>query len=174
MTATDTAILLVHCADRQGLVAAVTSAIHRWRGNIIDLDQHVDAERGVFFMRVEWDLSGFELALGEFEREFARETAEPYGMHWLLHRTSRRQRVAIFVSRYNHCLYDILARWQSDEWAIDIPVVVSNHPDLEPVARRYDLRYEYLPVTPATKPQAEARDQDLLGEIDVEILVRTR
>lgn len=174
MTATDTAILLVHCADRQGLVAAVTSAIHRWRGNIIDLDQHVDAERGVFFMRVEWDLSGFGLALEDFGREFARETAGPFGMRWQLHRTSRRQRVAIFVSRHNHCLYDILARWQSGEWAIDIPVVVSNHLDLEPVARRYDLRYEHVPVTPATKPQAEARVLDLLGELEVELVVLAR
>ena len=95
-------------------------------------------------------------------------------MRWQLHRTSRRQRVAIFVSRHNHCLYDILARWQSGEWAIDIPVVVSNHLDLEPVARRYDLRYEHVPVTPATKPQAEARVLDLLGELEVELVVLAR
>jgi formyltetrahydrofolate deformylase len=170
----DTAILLVHCPDRQGLVAAITTAIHRLHGNVIDLDQHVDAERGVFFMRVEWDLSGFGATLEEFAREFARGVAEPFGMRWQLHRTSRRQRVAIFVSRYNHCLYDMLARWQSGEWAIDIPVVVSNHTDLEPVARRYDLRFEHVPVTAQTKPEAERRVLDLLATLDVDLVVLAR
>jgi formyltetrahydrofolate deformylase len=168
------AILLVHCPDRQGLVAAVSSAIHRWHGNVVDLDQHVDAERGVFFMRVEWDLTGFGTSLEEFGQEFAREVAGPFEMRWQLHRTSRRQRVAIFVSKYNHCLYDMLARWQSGEWAIDIPVVVSNHTELADVARRYDLRFEHVPVTKDTKPQAERQVLDLLTGLDVDLLVLAR
>jgi formyltetrahydrofolate deformylase len=95
-------------------------------------------------------------------------------MRWQLHRTSRRQRVAIFVSKYNHCLYDMLARWQSGEWAIDIPVVVSNHTDLADVARRYDLRFEHVPVTRDTKPQAERQVLDLLAGLDVDLLVLAR
>ena len=170
----DTAILLIHCPDRRGLVAAVTNAIHRRNGNVVDLDQHVDAERGVFFMRVEWDLTGFEGSLEEFRHEFAREVAEPFGMHWQLHRTSRRQRVAVFVSRYNHCLYDMLARWQSGEWLIDIPVVVSNHTDLEPVARRYDLRFEHVTVTAETKGEAERRVLELLAGLEVDLIVLAR
>lgn len=173
-TPAENAILLVHCPDRQGLVAAVSSAIHRWHGNVVDLDQHVDAERGVFFMRVEWDLTGFGTSLAEFEREFVREVAGPFRMRWQLHRTSRRQRVAIFVSKYNHCLYDMLARWQSGEWAIDIPVVVSNHTELEEVARRYDLRFEHVPVAKDSKPQAERRVLDLLAGLDVDLLVLAR
>jgi len=170
----DTAILLVHCPDRQGLVAAITTAIHRWHGNVVDLDQHVDGERGVFFMRVEWDLAGFGRSLGEFEREFAREVAEPFGMRWQLHRSSRRPRVAICVSRYNHCLYDMLARWQSGEWAIDIPVVVSNHTELAPVVERYDLRFEHVPVTPQTKPEAERHMLELLAGLEVDLIVLAR
>jgi formyltetrahydrofolate deformylase len=174
MTAPETAILLVHCPDRQGLVAAISGAIHQRRGNVIDLDQHVDTERGVFFMRVEWDLTGFGTSLEQFEREFARDVANPFGMRWQLHRASRRQRVAIFVSRYNHCLYDMLSRWQSDEWAIDIPVVVSNHADLAPLARRYDLRFEHVPVTKETKGAAEDRVQELLSGLDVDLIVLAR
>ena len=116
-------ILLIHCPDREGLVASVTSLIRKAHGNIVDLDQHVDAERGVFFMRVEWTPPGDPGAVDLFKRDFTAEVARPYDMSWRLEHASRRLRLAIFVSKYSHCLYDLLSRWQSGEWAVDIPII---------------------------------------------------
>ena len=172
---TEKLILLIHCADREGLVASVTSVIRRFHGNVIDLDQHVDTERGVFFMRVAWTPAASDPAsLAAFEQAFAAEAAIPYGMTWRLERDSRRQRMAIFVSRYGHCLYDILARWESGEWDVEIPLIVSNHRDLEPVAARHGIRFEHVPVTAATKAQAEQRQLELLREAGVELVVLAR
>jgi len=112
-------VLLIHCPDREGLVAAVTTAIHRHHGNIVDLDQHVDTDRDVFFMRVAWTPPPGDPQLAEqFRRAFATDVAEPFTMSWRLERASRRARMAVFVSRYSHCLYDILARWESGEWPV--------------------------------------------------------
>ena len=172
---TEKLILLIHCPDREGLVASVTSVIRRFHGNVVDLDQHVDAERGVFFMRVAWTPAATDAAsLAAFEQAFVAEVAIPYGMTWRLERDSRRQRMAIFVSRYGHCLYDILARWESGEWDVEIPLIVSNHRDLEPVAARHGIRFEHVPVTAATKAQAEQRQLELLREAGVELVVLAR
>jgi formyltetrahydrofolate deformylase len=168
-------ILLVHCPDREGLVAAVTTAIHRHQGNIVDLDQHVDTDRQVFFMRVAWTPPPGDLQAPErFRQAFATDVAAPFAMNWRLERASRRARMAVFVSRYSHCLYDILARWESGEWAVDAPLVVSNHRDLEPVARRHGLRFEHVPVTAATRSQAEARQIELLREVGADVVVLAR
>jgi formyltetrahydrofolate deformylase len=171
----DDLILLIHCPDREGLVASVTELIRRHGGNVVDLDQHVDAERGVFFMRVAWtpqpgDVDG----CARFEQAFATEVAGPCAMTWRLERTRHRARLAIFVSRYGHCLYDMLARWESGEWAVDIPLIVSNHADLEPVARRHGIRFEHVPVTAATREAAEARQLALLRETGSELVVLAR
>ena len=168
-------VLLIHCPDREGLVAAVTTAIHRHHGNIIDLDQHVDTDRDVFFMRVAWTPPpGDPQRLERFSRAFADDVAAPFAMNWRLERASRRARMAVFVSRYSHCLYDILARWESGEWPVDIPLVVSNHRDLEPVASRHGLRFEHVPVSAATRAQAEARQIELLREVGADVVVLAR
>ncbi len=168
-------VLLIHCPDREGLVASVTNVIRRFHGNVVDLDQHVDAERGVFFMRVAWnpaqaDAAGIEL----FEHAFVSEVAAPYTMTWRLERASRRARMAVFVSKYSHCLYDILARWESGEWDVEIPLIISNHRDLEPVAQRHGLRFEHIPVTATTKADAERRQLELLREAGVDLVVLAR
>lgn len=168
-------ILLIHCPDRPGLVATVTDLIRRTNGNIFDLDQHVDAERRVFFMRVEWTPpSGDPDARTCFERTFAAEVAVPCAMTWRLEPAARRMRLAIFVSRYGHCLHDILSRWESGEWQADLPLIISNHPDLAPVARRHGIRFEHVPVTPATKAEAERRQLQLLHEERVDLVVLAR
>jgi len=172
---TDTLILLIHCPDREGLVASVTSVIRRFHGNVVDLDQHVDSAHRVFFMRVAWTPASTDPAeLAEFERRFVDEVARPCEMHWRLERASRRARMAVFVSRYGHCLYDVLARWESSEWNVDIPLIVSNHRDLEPVARRHGIRFEHVPVTAATKAGAERRQLELLREETVDFVVLAR
>jgi formyltetrahydrofolate deformylase len=171
----DKLILLVHCPDREGLVASVTEAIRRSGGNILDLDQHVDAGHGVFFMRVAWtppanDPDGEQ----RFQASFVAEVAEPFAMTWRLERAASRARLAIFVSRYGHCLYDMLARWESGEWAVDIPLIVSNHRDLEPVARRHGIPFEHVPVTADTRADAERRQLDLLRDAGVNLVVLAR
>jgi len=168
-------ILLINCPDREGLVASVTAVIRRFHGNVVDLDQHVDAERGVFFMRVAWNpAADDESSVALFRQAFAAEVAIPFAMHWRLERASRRSRMAIFVSKYGHCLYDMLARWESAEWAVDIALIVSNHPDLEPVARRHGIRFEHVPVTAATRADAERTQLALLGEAGVDFVVLAR
>jgi len=171
----DKLILLIHCPDREGLVASVTNVIRRFHGNVVDLDQHVDAERGVFFMRVAWNPATDDAtAIDEFTRAFVSEVAEPYAMTWRLERASRRTRMALFVSKYSHCLYDILARWESGEWDVEIPLIISNHRDLEPVARRHGVRFEHVPVTAAAKAGAERRQLELLRETGVDLVVLAR
>jgi formyltetrahydrofolate deformylase len=168
-------ILLIHCPDREGLVASVTALIRRVHGNIVDLDQHVDAERQVFFMRVEWTPpAGDPAARDEFENAFSTEVAAPCSMNWRLDHADRRTRLAIFVSRYGHCLHDILSRWESGEWAVEIPLIVSNHRDLAPVAERHGIRFEYVPVTRDTRDAAEARQLALLREAGVDLVVLAR
>jgi formyltetrahydrofolate deformylase len=168
-------ILLIHCPDREGLVASVTNVIRRFHGNVVDLDQHVDAERGVFFMRVAWNpATDDETGIGQFKQAFVAEVATPYAMNWRLERASRRTKMALFVSKYSHCLYDILARWESGEWDVEIPLIISNHRDLEPVAQRHGVRFEHVPVTAATKAEAERRQLELLREAGVDLVVLAR
>ena len=168
-------ILLIHCPDREGLVASVTALIRKVHGNIVDLDQHVDAERGVFFMRVEWTPAADAPATREsFEQAFSTEVAAPYLMSWRLERADRRQRIAVFVSRYGHCLHDILSRWESGEWPVDIALVVSNHPDMAPVAERHGIHFEHVPVTRETKAAAEQRQLSLLREEGIDLVVLAR
>jgi len=168
-------ILLVHCPDRPGLVASVTDLIRRVDGNIVDLDQHVDAERRLFFMRVEWTPpAGDPAARPSFEQAFANDVAAPYSMTWRLESADRRARIAVFVSRYGHCLHDILSRWESGEWLVDIPLVVSNHREMAPVAGRHGIRFEHVPVTRESKIVAERRQLALLREEGIDLVVLAR
>ncbi len=167
-------ILLIHCPDREGLVAAVTNLIQLSGGNVVDLDQHVDTERKVFFMRVEWTPPSGSNASQSFQPDFEKEIAGPFQMQWRLERRARQNRMAIFVSRYSHCLYDILSRWQSGEWEVEIPLIVSNHPDLGSVAERFGIRFVHVPVTRETKNDAEQRQLKLLEEEAVDLVVLAR
>jgi formyltetrahydrofolate deformylase len=168
-------ILLIHCPDREGLVASVTALIRKVHGNIVDLNQHVDAERRVFFMRIEWTPpTGDAAAHQHFEKAFAPEVAAPYSMTWRLERADRRARMAIFVSRYGHCLHDILSRWESGEWPVEIPLIVSNHRDMAPVAERHGIRFAHVPVSRETKTEAEQRQLALLREEGIDLVVLAR
>lgn len=168
------AILLISCPDRRGLVAAVTDFIFRHHGNILTLDQHVDTEEGVFFMRVEFDLDGFALPREAIVPAF-QAVAAPFEMTFELHFSDARPRVAIFVSKLGHCLYDMLARWQSGEWAIDIPLIISNHRDLEPVAAQFGIPFHHFEINRDNKPQVEAAQLaliDSVGGVDLIVLAR--
>ena len=134
----DSATLLISCPDRQGLVASITEFIFKNEGNILHLDLHVDVESNIFFMRVEWELANFKILRKDIETAFS-PIADLYQMTWQLHFSNTVPRMAIFVSKQSHCLYDILSRWQSGEFKVDIPVIVSNHSDLKPVAEKFDI-----------------------------------
>jgi formyltetrahydrofolate deformylase len=170
---TITATLLISCPDRQGLVAAVTGFIAGQHGNILHLDQHVDAAQGIFFMRVEWDIRTFTTPREQIASAFA-AVAEPLGMTWELHFSDIVPRMAIFVSKQSHCLYDLLSRWQSGEWQVDIPLIVSNHRDLAGIAAQFGIRYAVFPIDPATKAAQEAEQIALLREHKVDFVVLAR
>jgi formyltetrahydrofolate deformylase len=166
--------LLVSCVDRPGIVAALSRFIAERGGNILQSDQHTtDPEGGRFFMRTEFALAGLEDQAAEFEAAFAREVGEPFGMEWAMRYASRRKRMCILVSRYDHCLAELLWRWRRGELYADIPLVVSNHAEMEPEAARFDVRFEHVPVTRETKGEAERALLDLLGgSFDLIVLAR--
>lgn len=168
------AILLIHCPDREGLVLAITRFISGHHGNIIDLDQHVDAERGRFFIRAEWELEGFALHADAIGEAFDAEVAQPYDMQWQLHLSNDRPRMALFVSKLSHCFYDLLARHESGELQVEIPVIISNHRDLQHVAERHGIEFHYLPVDKHNKPEQEARQLELLEQHNIDFIVLAR
>lgn len=169
----DTAILLIDCPDRKGLVAAVADFLYRHNANILHADQHQDNEQGLFLMRVEWDLEGFDLSLEEFRRQFAR-IADQFQMHWRLELSALRPKVAIFVSQYDHCIVDLLYRQQSGELACEIPLIISNHDTAERIAAFYQIPFHQLPVTNENKAEVEAQQQELLRANFIDLIVLAR
>ena len=170
---TKTGILLIDCPDRKGIVAAVAEFLHRHDANILHADQHQDAVRGLFLMRVEWDLAGFGLDIDDCTREFAK-LAENFRMRWHIERSDRPHRVALFVSKYDHCLVDLLYRHQSGELACEIPLVIGNHPDAKRWTDFYGVPFFHVPVDAGNKAEAEKRQQALLEEHRVDLVVLAR
>jgi formyltetrahydrofolate deformylase len=168
------AILLISCPDRKGLVASVTEFIFRNGGNIISLEQHVDRKERVFFMRLEWDLKDFDIPLEKFSECFQSDIAGKFGMQWKLHFSAERPRMAVFVSRLPHCLYDILARCQAGEWEVEPALIVSNHRALEPVAKNLGIDYQVFPITPDSKKIQEKRQLELLKAYRIDFIVLAR
>jgi formyltetrahydrofolate deformylase len=166
-----TAILLITCPDRKGLVARVSGMLYSHGANITHADQHQDHEAGLFFMRVEWALEGFGVA--GFREEFTAVAAE-LNMTWRLELSTDEPRVAIFVSQYLHCLADLLYRHQSGELACSIPCIVSNHQAGRPLAEFYGIDFHYLPVEAGRKAEAEARQTALLAEKKIGLVVLAR
>ncbi len=170
---TESAILLISCADQRGLVAAVTDFILRHNGNILHLDQHVDTQQNVFFMRVEWDLHGFHLEKASIEAAF-QPISDRFNMTWRLHHSSDRLRMAIFVSKQSHCLHDILARHRSGELKVDIPIIMSNHSNLESVAQTYGIAFKHYPITKENKVSQEQHQLEKLAEHRIDVVVLAR
>lgn len=169
-----TAILLIHCPDQTGLVAAVTDFLHRNNGNVISLDQHVDRQAGRFFMRVEWELEGFNIPSEKIDEYFGTLVGQKYQMEWQVHLSAQKPRMAIFVSKMSHCLYDILQRCMSGEWEVEIPVIVSNHENLRYIAERFEIPFEVFPITKANKAEQEQREIELMRKLDIDFIVLAR
>ncbi len=172
MSAALSLVALLHGPDQPGLVARVSGWIFERGGNILHADQHRDMEAGVFFQRVEWIVPEGTDAAGAAE-EFA-AFARSLGMAARVARSDRRPRVALFVSKFDHCFHDLILRWKSGEYAADFVAVVSNHPDLAETTRAYGLPYHHVPVSAATKSEAEARQLGLLRELKVDLVVMAR
>ena len=169
----NTAILLIDCPDRKGIVAAIGEFLYRHNANILHADQHQDAERKLFLMRVEWDLKDFNLDAAEFTRKFG-PVAEKFAMRWRLELSALAHRVALFVSKYDHCLVDLLYRHQSGELPCEIPLVVSNHPDTQRWAEFYGVPFHLIPVEAGNKGDAERKQLDLLHEHKIDLVVLAR
>jgi formyltetrahydrofolate deformylase len=155
------------------LTAAIADFIFRNNGNILHADEHRDDESGLFLMRVEWDLSDFAIPMGEFEKHFA-PIARTFGMEWSAALSTARTRVALFVSKYDHCLADLLYRHRSGELACDIPLIVSNHSDVQALADFYKVPLHVVPVTKENKVEAEKKELDLLGPLGIDLIVLAR
>ncbi|MGC1461821.1 MAG: formyltetrahydrofolate deformylase [Terracidiphilus sp.] len=181
----ESAVLLIDCPDQKGLVARVSGMLYEWGANILHADQHQDHELGLFFMRVEWGLNGHAdggvegtvhtaaFDLEGFKAAFAPMAAE-LGMRWKLTSAIRRPRMALFCSQYLHCMADLLHRWRTGELDCEIPVIVSNHRDVERLAAFYGIQFEYIPVTAATRVEVETRQIDLLTRHEIELVVLAR
>jgi formyltetrahydrofolate deformylase len=167
----DSAVLLIDCPDRKGLVARVSGLLYERGANILHADQHIDRDLGLFFMRVEWELDGFDLEA--FTRTFA-SMAKELNMAWKLASSARRPRVALFCSQYLHCMADLLHRWRAGELVCEIPVIVSNHREVEKLAAFYGVPCEHVPVSVETRAAAEARQLDMLARHEVELIVLAR
>jgi formyltetrahydrofolate deformylase len=168
------AILLIHCPDNKGIVATVSEFIYRNNGNITALAQHVDQDQQVFFMRIEWELDGFIIPDDKIGEYFDTLIAKKYDMQWQLHFSSEVPRLAIFVSRQPHCLYDLLARWKSGELEVAIPLIVSNHEDLRPVAEQFGVDFHHFAICGDTKGEQEEAQLELLAQHRVECIVLAR
>jgi formyltetrahydrofolate deformylase len=165
------AVLLITCPDQKGLVATVSGELYRFGANIIHADQHQDHEEGLFFMRVEWSLDGFDL-IG-FRIAFE-AIAVRFGMDWQLKVSTQRPRVAIFVSQHLHCLADLLHRHQIGEFACDIPLIISNHTDGGALARFYQMDFQFIEASAENRATAEQRQLALLEEANVDLIVLAR
>lgn len=169
-----TAKLLLHCPDRPGILAEVTDFITVNKGNIVYLDQYVDHVENIFFMRIEWELESFLVPQEKIHDYFATLYAQKYAMEFRLYFSDYTPRMAIFVSKMSHCLYDLLARYAAGEWNVHIPLIISNHPDLEHIAQRFDIPFYLFPITKENKAEQECRELELLKEFRVNFIVLAR
>lgn len=167
------AILHVQCPDRKGLDATLAEFIYRSGGNILHFEQHLVPELGLYLARVEWDLSGFQIEMGDFEKHFG-PIANSMNMKWQIALSSDRLRVAVFVSKYDHCLVDLLYRWHTGELACEIPLIISNHTDAKRHADFYGTPFHAMEVTRENKAEVERRQRDLLEQERIDLIVLAR
>lgn len=171
-----TAILLLHCPDQPGIISEVTKFITDNQGNIVYLDQYVDKEDSMFFMRIEWSLDHFLIPQEKIKEYINTLYAQRYQMTCNLYFSDQRPRMAIFVSKMSHCLYDLLARWKAGEFECDIPCIVSNHEDLRYVAEQFDIPYYVWSIKKdhSNKAEVEAAEMELLKKEKITFIVLAR
>jgi formyltetrahydrofolate deformylase len=170
----NSAILLMHCNDQKGIVADVTEFINNNQGNIITLDEHVDRLDKIFYMRIEWELNGFLIPQEKIADFFGTLIAAKFNMTWNIYFSDQRPRMAIFVSKLSHCLYDILSRVHSGEWDVDIPLIISNHRDLEPVSKQFGIDFHLVDKNHHNREESEQHELALLEKHGITFVVLAR
>ncbi|EKD05793.1 formyltetrahydrofolate deformylase [Limnospira fusiformis KN01] len=165
-----TATLLVFCPDRRGLVAKIANFIYSNGGNIIHADQHTDASAQLFLTRIEWELKDFNLPRDVIAPAFS-AIAKPLEANWQLHFSDTIPRIAIWVTKQDHCLLDLLWRWQAKEMPAEIPLIISNHPDLKPIADQLAIAFHHIPITPDNKSEQETQQLELLRQHKIDLVV---
>ncbi len=167
------AILRVQCPDSKGLDATLAEFIYRAEGNILHFEQHMVPELGLYLARIEWDLTGFQIEMRDFAQHFA-PIADRMNMKWQIALSNERLRVAVFVSKYDHCLVDLLYRWHTGELACEIPLIISNHPDAKRHADFYGVPFHWMEVTKENKAEAERQQRQLLEQHRIQLIVLAR
>lgn len=166
--------LNIHCPDQKGIIASVTNFIHQQQGNILYIDQYVDRENHLFFMRLECEFVQNNYSLTVFQTDFAEAMQSKFQLTYELYDQRKKPKMALFVSKYTHCLYDILSRYQARELAVEIPFILSNHPDLKPIADQFNLKFYHVPIDKNNKALAEEKQLAILKEHQVESIVLAR
>jgi formyltetrahydrofolate deformylase len=166
--------ILIHCKDLPGIIASVTNFITEKQGNVVYLDQHVDREQNIFFMRLESEFQDLNFSTDNFKDSFKTNIAEKFSMKWRIYSSEKKPKMAIFVSKYDHCLYDLLGRYNSGELNLEIPFIISNHNDLKPIADSFKIPFYHIPVTKNTKAEAEAKQLELLQAHNIDFIVLAR
>ncbi|SEQ42209.1 formyltetrahydrofolate deformylase [Hyunsoonleella jejuensis] len=167
-------IILIHCKDRPNIVASVTNFIAKKNGNIVYLDQHVDRQQDIFFMRIESEFLNDDFSTDIFKTCFKKELADIFEMKWRIYSSDKKPKMALFISKYDHCLYDILGRYNSGELNLQIAFIISNHIDLKPIADSFNIPFYHIPVTQDTKDNAEKKQLELLESNSIDFIVLAR
>lgn len=166
--------ILIHCEDKKSIIASVTNYIASIDGNIIYLDQHVDAEENVFFMRLECEFSKSNWDIESIKIDFQKNLATQFNMNWEIYPQDYKPKMALFISKYDHCMYDILGRYCAGELPVEIPLIISNHIDLKTVAERFDIPFFHVPFTKDNKEEGEKKQIELLNKFDINFIVLAR
>ncbi len=170
----ETAVMLISCPDRKGILAEITNFIAKNNGNIVHADQHIDFQKKIFFMRIEWELKDFRFKTKEEIKKSFEPIAKKFSMNFSVHLSTEKKKVAIFVSKLEHCLYELLQRFKAGELQGELKLVISNHRTLEPVVKMFGIPFYYFPKTPETKKEVEERELELLEKEGIELIVLAR
>ncbi len=166
--------ILIHCKDQKNIIASATTFIAKVGGNITYIDQHVDVEQNVFFMRLECEFTNTQITIESFKEDFNQTLASKFDMSWDLYSQEQKPKMALFVSKYDHCLFDILGRYSAGELNIEIPLIISNHNDLRSIAERFDIPFHLVPFTKDNKEEGEAKQIELLKRYEINFIVLAR
>lgn len=166
--------LLIHCKDQPNIIASVTSFMANHHGNIVYIDQHVDREQNIFFMRLECEFQSKDFSIEAFKSLFSQTLVDRFQLKWRMYAADVKPKMALFVSKYDHCLYDILGRYNSGELFLEIPFILSNHLDLKPIADSFKIPFYHVPVSKDNKEQAEQKQLELLKTHRINFIVLAR
>lgn len=166
--------ILIHCKDRPNIIASITNFVAKKGGNIVYVDQYVDREQDIFFMRLESEFTDNSFSTEDFKTIFKNELAKTFNMKWRIYSSEKKPKMALFISKYDHCLYDLLGRYNSGELNLEIPFIISNHLDLKPIADSFKIPFHHIPVTKDTKQDAENKQLQLLQSHKIDFIVLAR